>query len=162
MERIAKFDNKKYYKVKANESKYMLFKSRDDFKKIEELERIVFDLVRFPVSGKDAKEIILTRMKSIEKYLKTLNSRKVELFVIDENYDQNGNEPEPDNYDDAFAIKFSTLSYYFFAVHIHSSPCPSSSSSWNCNLFYRKLETEEMKEKFRVLVALFGEAILFN
>ena len=148
--------------MKANESKYMLFKSRDDFKKIEELERMVFDLVRFAVSGKDTKEIILSRVKSIEKYLKTLNSRKVELFVIDENYDQNGNEPEPDNYDDAFDIKFSTLSYYLFIVHIYSSPCSSSSSSWNWNLFYRKLETEEMKEKFRVLVGLIDEAILFN
>ena len=146
--------------MKANESKYKLFKSRDDFKKIEELERMVFDSLRFAITGKDTKEIILSRMKSIEKYLKTLNSRKVELFVIDENYDQDGNEPEPDNYDDAFNIKFSTLSYYFFTVHINSYPC--SSSSWNFNLFYRKLETEEMKEKFKDLVALFDEAILFN
>ena len=36
MESIVKFGNKKYYKVKVNNSKYMLFKSRDDFKKIEE------------------------------------------------------------------------------------------------------------------------------
>ena len=55
MESIAKFNNKKYYKVKANESKYMLVKSRDDFEKIEELERMVFDLVRFAISGKDRK-----------------------------------------------------------------------------------------------------------
>ena len=31
MGRNVKFNNKKYYKVKANESKYMLFKSIDDF-----------------------------------------------------------------------------------------------------------------------------------
>ena len=167
MESIVKIDNKKCYKVKANESKYMLFKSRDDFKKIEELERMVFDLVRFAISGKDTKESILSRMKSIEKYLKTLNSTKVEVFIFDENYDRYGDEPEPDNYDDAFNIKFSTLSYYFLTVHIYPSPCPSSSSSssssssWNFNLFYRKLETEEMKEKFRDLVTLIDEAILF-
>ena len=82
MERNVKIDNKKYYKVKANESKYMLFKSRDDFKKIEELEKMVFDLVRFAISGKDKKETILSRMKSIEKYLKTLNSTKVEVFFF--------------------------------------------------------------------------------
>ena len=76
MESIAKFNNKKYYKVKANESKYMLFKSRDDFEKIKELERMVFDLVRSAISGKDKKEIILSRMKSIEKYLKTLKLKK--------------------------------------------------------------------------------------
>ena len=39
MESIVKIDNKKYYKVKANESKYMLFKSRDDFKKLKNLEK---------------------------------------------------------------------------------------------------------------------------
>ena len=136
-------------------------KSRDDFKKIEELEKMVFDLVRFAISGKDTKEIILSRMKSIAKYLKTLNSTKVEVFIFDENYDHYGDEPKPDDYDDAFNIKFSTLSYYFLTIHIDSSPCPSSSSSWNFNLFYRKLETEEMKEKFRVLAAVFDEAILF-
>ena len=62
MESIVKIDNKKYYKVKADESKYMLFKSRDDFKKIEELDKMVFDLVRFAISGKDTKEIILSRI----------------------------------------------------------------------------------------------------
>ena len=158
MESIVKIDNKKYYKVKANESKYILFKSRDDFKKIEELERMVFDMVRFAISGKDTKEIILSRMKSIEKYL---NSTKVELFVIDENFDQDGNEPVPNNYVDAFKIMFSSLSYYLFLVHIYPSPCPSSSSSWNYNLFYRKLETEEMIEKFRVLSGLIDETLLF-
>ena len=91
--------------------------------------------------------------------MKTLNSTKVEVFIFDENYDQDGNEPVPDNYDDVFNIKFSTLSYYLFTVHIDSSP--SSSSSWNFNLFYRKLETEEMKEKFSDLAALIDEAILF-
>ena len=121
---------------------------------------MVFDLVRFAVSGKDTKEIILSRMKSIEKYLKSLNSRKVELFVIDETYD--ADEPKPNGYDDAFDIKFSTLSYYLFTVHIYPSPCPSSSSSWNWNLFYRKLETEEMKEKFRDFSALLDEALLFK
>ena len=161
METIVKIDNKKYYKVKANESKYMLFKSRDDFKKIEELGKMVFDMVRFAISGKDTKESILSRMKSIEKYLKTLKSRKVEIMVFDENYDDD-DEPKPDNYDDAFNIMFSSLSYYLFMVHIYPSPCPSSSSSWNWNLFYRKLKTEEMKEKFRDLVALIDEALISN
>ena len=31
MESKAKFDIKRYYKVKGNESKCMLYKSRDDF-----------------------------------------------------------------------------------------------------------------------------------
>ena len=118
-------------------------------------------MVRFAISGKDAKESILSRMKSIEKYLKTLKSRKVEIMVFDENYDDD-DEPKPDNYDDAFNIMFSSLSYYLFTVHMYPSPCPSSSSSWNWNLFYRKLRTEEMKEKFRDLVALIDEALISN
>ena len=156
MERIAKFDNKRYYKVKANESKYMLFKSRDDFKKIEELERMVFDLARFAISGKEKKEIILSRMKSIEKYLKTLILRKVKVIVFDKNYDPYGDDPKPNGYDDAFDIKFSSLSYFLYAVHI----CSPSCSNWN--LFYRKLETEEMKEKFKDLASLITQAIIFK
>ena len=151
MESIAKFDNKRYYKVKANESKYMLFKSRDDFKKIEELDRMVFDLVRFAISGKDKKEIILSRMKKIEKYLKTLNLTKVKVF--DKNYDPYGDEPKPDDYGDAFDVMFSSLSYFLCTVHLLSPPC----SNWN--LFIRKLETEEMKEKFKDLIGIFEEAI---
>ena len=76
MESVVKIGNKKYYKVNANESKYMLFKSKDDFKKIEKLERMLFDLVRFAISGKDTKEIILSRMNEIEKYLESLKSEK--------------------------------------------------------------------------------------
>ena len=154
MESIVKFDNKKYYKVKVNNSKYMLFKSRDDFKKIEELERMVADLVRFAISGEDKKQIILTRMKSIEKYLKTLNSTKVKL--LDKNYDPYSDEPTPDGYEDAFDIIFSSLSYFLCTVHILSPPC----SEWS--LLIRKLKTEEMKEKFKDLIRLFEEAIKFQ
>ena len=57
MERVVKFNNKKYYKVKANETKYMLFKSKDDFKKIEELEKMVFDLTRFAINGEYKKRL---------------------------------------------------------------------------------------------------------
>ena len=89
MERIAKFD-KKYYKVKANEARYMLFKSRDDYKKIEKLDRLVFDLVRLVISGKG---IILSHMKLIEKYLKILNLTKVMVSIFDKIYDTYGDEP---------------------------------------------------------------------
>ena len=156
MERNVKIDNKKYYKVKVNESKYMLFKSRNDFKKIEELERMVFDLVRFAISGKDTKETILSRMKSIEKYLKTLNLTKVKVILFDKNYDPYSNEPEPDDYDDAFHIKFSSLSYFLGTLHICSAPC----SNWN--LFQRKLETEEMEGKFKDVIYLFKEVIIIK
>ena len=154
MESIVKFDNKKYYKVKVNNSKYMLFKSRDDFKKIEELDRMVADLVRFTVSGEDKKHIILARMKKIEKYLKTLKITKVNLF--DKNYDPYGDVPKPDGYENAFDIMFSSLCYFLYTVHLFSPPC----SNWN--LFIRKLKTEEMKEKFKDLIRLFEEAIKFQ
>ena len=154
MESIAKFDNKKYYKVEINNSIYMLFKSRDHFKKIEELERMVADWVRFAISGEDKKQIILTRMKSIEKYLKTLNSTKVKL--LDKNYDPYSDEPKPNGYEDAFDMMFSSLSYFLRTVHILSPPC----SEWS--LFIRKLKTEEMKEKFKDLIRLFEEAIKFQ
>ena len=152
MERVVKINNKKYYKVKASETKYMLFKSKDDFKKIEELEKMVFDLTRFAINGEDKKKTILSRMKSIEEYLKTLSSTKIKIFIFDKKFDYNGCEPAPDYHKDAFDIKFSNLVYYILLVHIYPTPCPISSSSWN----YGKLETEGMKEKFRDLSALIG------
>ena len=148
--RVAKFNNKEGYKVNVNKSKYMLFKSRDHFKKIS---RMVFDLVRFALSGKeDKKEIILSRMISIEKYLKTLNLTKVKVF--DENYDPFSDEPEPDDYDDAFEIMFSSLCYFFMTTHI--LPPPYS----NYYLFQRKLKTKEMKKKFKDLRRVMDEIII--
>ena len=56
MGRVVNINNKNYYKVKANETKYMFLKSRDDFNKIEELEKMVSDLARFAINGKDKKK----------------------------------------------------------------------------------------------------------
>ena len=142
--------------MKVNESKYMLFKSRDHFKKIEELERMIFDLVRFALSGEDKKQIILSRMKSIEKYLKTLNLTKVKVKVFDKNFDPFNGEPQPNDYDDAFEIMFSSLSYFLLTIHLFPPLCS------NYNLFQRKLKTEEMKEKFKDLRRLLEEAIVIK
>ena len=57
MGRVVNINNKNYYKVKANETKYTLLKSRDDFNKIEELEKMVSDLARFAINGKDKKRL---------------------------------------------------------------------------------------------------------
>ena len=147
MKGYVNINNKKYYKVVAEESKYMLFKSKDDFKKIEKLERMLYDLVRFAVSGKDTKEIILSRMKEIEKYLESLKSEKsIRIKVIDENLDLDDGGEKPFGYDSAFDIIFSTLEYYFYTIYF--------GESWNFKMFYRKLKTEGMKQKYRDLFAL--------
>ena len=100
-------------------------------------------------------------MNSIEEYLKTLSSTKIKIFIFDKNFDYNGDEPEPNNHEDAFGIKFENLMYYIFTTHIYPIPCPISVSGRNKYLFYEKMETEEMKRKFRDLSALIEEAILF-
>ena len=88
MKGYVKINNEKYYKVVADEGKYMLFESKGKFKKLQELERMIYDLVRFAVSRKDTKEIILSRMNEIEKYLESLKSEeKIRIKVIDENLD---------------------------------------------------------------------------
>ena len=114
--RIAKFQNERGYKVKVNDSKYMVFKSRDHFKKIEELERKVFDLAKFALFGedKDKQKVVLIRMLSIEKYLKSLHFTKIKLF--DENFDYFSDAID-DDYDDPFEIKFPSLSYFLMTVH---------------------------------------------
>ena len=147
MKGYVNINNEKYYKVVAEESKYMLFKSKDDFKKIEKLERMLYDLVRFAVSGKDTKEIILSRMNEIEKYLESLKSEKsIRLKVIDENLVVDEDGEKPFGYDSAFYIIFSTLEYYFYTIYF--------GEKWNFKMFYRKLETEKMKQKYRDLFAL--------
>ena len=50
-------------------------------------------------------------MNSIVEYLKTLSSKKIKIFIFDKNFDYNGDEPEPNNYEDAFGIKFENLMY---------------------------------------------------
>ena len=154
MKGYVNINNKKYYKVVAKESKCMLFKSKDDFKKIEKLERKLYDLVRFVVSGKDTKEIILSRMKETEKYLESLKSEKsIRIKVIDENLDVDEEGEKPFGHDSAFDIIFSTLEYYFYTIYFDER--------WNFKMFYRKLETEEMKQKYRDLFALIPVVLHF-
>ena len=154
MKGYVNINNEKYYKVVAEESKYMLFKSKDDFKKIEKLERKLYDLLRFAVSGKDTKEIILSRMKEIEKYLVSLKSEKsIRIKVIDENLDVDEDGEKPFGYENAFDIIFSTLEYYFYTIYF--------GKRWNFKMFYRKLETEEMKQKYRDLFAFVPEVFHF-
>ena len=101
-------------------------------------------------------------MKKNEEYLKNLSSTKIKIFIFDKKFDYNGGEPVPDNHKDAFDIKFSNLIYYIFTVHIYPIPCPISVSGRNKYLFHEKMETEEMKEKFRDLSAFIGETIILK
>ena len=153
--RIAKFRNERGYKVKVNDNKYMVFKSRDHFKKIEELERKVFDLVKFAILGQneDKQNVILLRMLSIEKYIKSLNFTKIKLF--DEKFDYYGDEKD-DDYDDPFEIKFPSLSYFLMTIHLFVYEYS------NYKLFIRNLKTDEAKEKFRDLRRALVKIILLN
>ena len=142
--------------MKVNESKYLLFKSRDDFEIIEKLDRMVFDLVRLVLKRK---EFILSHMKLIEEYLKTLDLNLYEkemVEIIDKNYFPYTTEPIPCDHIDAFDIKFPSLSYFLHTVHLGLPQY----SFWI--LLYRKFETEEMKEKFNDLTRLFIEANIYD
>ena len=150
---VANFDNKEDYKMIVNKSKYLLFKSRDHFNKIEELDIMVDDLVRVALWGEEDKnEIILYHMELIEKYLKTINITEVK--VLDKNYDPFGGEPEHDDCDDAFEIMFSTLSLYFIDINI----APPVYSDYG--LFLRKLKTKEMKKRYKDLRKLISKIII--
>ena len=73
---------------------------------------------------------------------------------MDKNYDPFSGEPEPDDYDDAFEIMFSSLSYFFIDINI-APPMYS-----NYYLFLRKLKTKEMKKKYNDLRRIIGEIII--
>ena len=93
-------------------------------------------------------------MKEIEKYLESLKSEKsIGIKVIDENLDVDEDGEKPFGYDSAFDIIFSTLEYYFYTIYFDER--------WNFKMFYRKLETEEMKQKYRVLFALVPKVFHF-
>ena len=145
MGRVVKINNKKYYKVKADETKFMLFKSKDDCNRNAVLEKMV-----------------LSRMKSIEEYLKTLCSTKIRIIIFDKKFDYNGSEPRPDNYEIAFDIVFPFTAFYLHSIHIYRTPWSYSISSGEHDYIYGKLETEAMKDKFRDLSALINDAIEFN
>ena len=153
--RIAKFQNKRGHKVKVNDSKYLVFKSIDHFKKIEELERMVFDLVKYALFGEDEDKqyVILLRMLSIENYLKSLPLTKIKLF--DENFDSYRDAIEEEDYNCPFEMKFPTLGYFFMSIHLFEEYS-------NYKLFTKKLKTEEVKEKYRDLCKAIDEVLLFN
>ena len=157
--RFAKFLQIEGYKLKVNENKYILFKSKQHFENIDALERKLFDLVNYALFGEDEeiKEYkIFDRMLKIEKYVKKLPY--IELTDFDRRYDYfEYDVDEDEDYDLPSEIRFPTLTYFFKIPHIYSDEIHS-----NFDLFIRKMRIYKTLDKFKKLKKLVGGEIIIS
>ena len=129
--------------MKVNNDKYLIFESKDHFKKTEELERKAFDFVKHVLNGEDENKdyISLVHILTIESYLISLpfSNIKIKLF------DLFNNREDEEDYITPFESEFPTLDYFFKTFYLFDEEYS------NYKLFMKKLKTDEMEEKFRNL-----------
>ena len=139
--RIAKFQKRCGYKLKVNNDKYLIFESKDHFKKTGELERMAFDFVKHVLIGEDEYKdfVSLVHMLTTESYLISLPFSKIKIKLFDIFNDR---EDEV-GYITPFESKFPTLDYFFKTLYLFDEEYS------NYKLFMKKLKTDEVEEKFR-------------
>ena len=123
------------YRMKVEDSKYLIFASEDHSQKLYNLEIIAFDLIDFCEFSEDNQEKqdeIYLHMLVMEIYMKSLPLIKIK--VCDDKFD----------FEDPFGIEFLTIDYYFYKTHLEDYS--------DFDTFYKTLKTEEVKEKFKDLV----------
>ena len=123
------------YRLNVEDSKYLIFESKDHSQKLYNLEIIAFDLIDFCEFSEDNQEKqdeIYSHMLAMEIYLKSLPLIKIK--VCDDKFD----------FEDPFGIEFPTIDYYFYKTHLEDYS--------DFDTFYKTLKTDEVKEKFKGLV----------
>ena len=74
------------YRMNVEDSKYLIFESKDHSKKLRKLETMAFDLIDFCEFSEDNEEKqddICSRMLTMESYLESLPITKIKVYVID-------------------------------------------------------------------------------
>ena len=96
------------YRLNVEDSKYLIFESKDHSKKLRKLETMAFDLIDFCEFSEDNQEKqdeIYSHMLTMEIYLKILPLIKIK--VCDDNFDMN--IQDIDDFEDPFGIEFPTI-----------------------------------------------------
>ena len=127
------------YRMSVEDSKYLIFESKDHSKKLRKLETMAFGLIDFCDFSEDNEEKqynIYSRMLTMESYLESLPIIKIKLY--DDKFDLNTQDEE--DFVNPFEIEFPTLSYYFQKTHLEDYS--------DFDTFYKTLKTDEVKQKF--------------
>ena len=130
------------YRMNVEDSKYLIFESKDHCKKLRKLETMAFDLIDFCEFSEDNEEKqynIYSRMLTMESYLESLPIIKIKVY--DDKFDLNTQDEE--DFVNPFEIEFPTLNCYFQTVHLEDYS--------DFVTFYKTLKIDEVKQKFRDL-----------
>ena len=138
------------YGMNVEDSKYLIFESKDHSKKLRKLETMAFDLTDFCEFSEDNEEKqddTYSRMLTMETYLESLPITKIKAY--DDKFDLN--TQDEDDFVNPFEIEFPTLNYYFQTVHLEDYS--------DFVTFYNTLKTDEVKQKFRDLFKAVGKVL---
>ena len=138
------------YRLNVEDSKYLIFESKDHSKKLRKLETMAFDLIDFCEFSEDNEEKqddIYSRMLTMESYLESLPITKIKVY--DDKFDLN--TQDEDDFVNPFETEFLTLSYYFQTVHLEDYS--------DFVTFHNTLKTDEVKQKFRDLFKAVGKVL---
>ena len=138
------------YRMNVEDSKYLIFESKDHSKKLRKLETMAFDLIdfcEFCEDNEEKQDDIYSRMLTMESYLESLPFIKIKTY--DDRFDLN--TQDEDDFVDPFEIEFPTLNYYFQTTHLEDYS--------DFVTFYNTLKTDEVKQKFRDLFKAIGKLL---
>ena len=124
------------YRLNVEDSKYLIFESKDQCKKLRKLETMAFDLIDFCEFSEDNEEKqcnIYSRMLIMESFLETLPIIRIKVY--DDKFDFV--TQDIDDYENSFEIEFPTLNYYFQSTHLEDYS--------DFYIFYKTLKTDEVK-----------------
>ena len=97
------------YRLNVGEtSKYLVFESEEDWKKLYFLQRVSFDLINFCKMKEKKQDEIYVSMSALETFLE--NFPIIKIKVGGDNVDDN-------NVEGAFEIAFSTINNFFHTIH---------------------------------------------
>ena len=105
------------YRMNVEDSKYLIFESKDHSKELRKLETMAFDLIAFCEFSEDNEEKqddIYSRMLTMESYLESLPITKIKVY--DDKFDLD--TQDEDDFVNSFEIEFPTLNNYFQTTHL--------------------------------------------
>ena len=132
----------KGYRLNVEDTKYLIFKSEEYYKKLRNLETMPFDLIDFCEFSEDNQEKqdeIHSHMLAMENFLESLPVIKIKVCVDKFDF----NTQDIDDFEDPFGIEFPTIDYYFHTIHFEENS--------DFVTFYNTLKSDEVKEKFKDL-----------
>ena len=138
------------YRMNVEDSKYLIYESKDDSKKVRKLETMAFDLIDFCEFSEDNEEKqddIVSRMLTMESYLESLPI--IRIKTCDDEFDFD--TQDEDDFVNPFEIEFPTIDYYFQSTHLEDYS--------DFYTFYKTLKTDEVKQKFSDLFKSVGKVL---